>query len=594
MTPSQVHYDKAPFIDIPTTGELPYSGWPEIAVKLQAVVTGLQQSKTILVLDTYQGVYDEEIIAGLLQYPGATVFYTKDYFLPEKKLAALLTPYVTDDAIFGYMNGLTMIDFMEQDSFATAITTIKNIQEGIVVIYGPGASLFANNYDILVYFDMPRWEIQKRFRNNTIGNLGFDNSETQTSLQYKQSFFVDWRVCDRHKKNILPHWDFVIDTTIPGKPVMVSGDLIRSALEQTTTRPFRFVPYFDPGPWGGQWMREKLSLPEGPPNYAWAFDCVAEENSIVYKFGPVYFETPGINVVFAAGRSLLGEAVQARFGDEFPIRFDFLDTMEGGNLSLQVHPTTSYIQEQFGMHYTQDESYYLLDAAPEAVVYLGLKDDINPEAMINDLEIAQSGDAPFDADQYVMQWPAKKHDHFLIPAGTIHCSGKNSMVLEISATPYIFTFKLWDWGRMGLDGKPRPINIKHGKKVINWGTTPAYTETNLVNAISEIASGDGWREERTGLHERQFIETRRHWFSKKVTHYTHGSVNVLNLVEGDAVVVESPENAFAPFIVTYAETFVIPAAVHTYTIRPIGTGEEKTYGTIKAFVRTGIPPQIQH
>lgn len=592
MIPAQVHYDKAPFIDIQDPAEMPYCGWPEITAKLQAVVARLQQNKTILVLDTYQGVYDEEIIAGLVQQPGAHIFYTKDYFLGEEKLGSLLAPYVTDDAIFGFMNGLTMSDFIKQEAYTKTRTAIKNIQEGTVIIYGPGASLFADNYDLLVYFDMPRWEIQKRFRNNTIGNLGFNNNETQTSLQYKQAFFVDWRVCDRHKKNILTKWDFVIDTTITGKPVMVSGDTIRSAFEQTSTRPFRFVPYFDPGPWGGQWMRKKLSLPDGPPNYAWAFDCVAEENSIVYKFGPVYFETPGINLVFAVARPLLGEAVQARFGDEFPIRFDFLDTMEGGNLSLQVHPTTSYIQEQFGMHYTQDESYYLLDTAPEAVVYLGLKKDINPDAMIHDLEQAQSGEAPFNADQYVTQWPAKKHDHFLIPAGTIHCSGKNSMVLEISATPYIFTFKLWDWGRMGLDGKPRPINIKHGKKVINWATTPEYTETNLVNAITEMASGDGWREERTGLHERQFIETRRHWFSKKVTHHTYGSVNVLNLVEGAAVVVESPEHAFAPFIVTYAETFVIPAAVQTYTIRPIGPAEGKTCATIKAFVRTGLPNQI--
>ena len=71
--------------------------------------------------------------------------------------------------------------------------------------------------------------------------------------------------------------------------------------------------------------------------------------------------------------SCSGPLTFARFGAEFPIRFDFLDTMDGGNLSLQVHPLTDYITDTFGMHYTQDESYYLLDAADDAVVYLGLR-----------------------------------------------------------------------------------------------------------------------------------------------------------------------------------------------------------------------------
>jgi mannose-6-phosphate isomerase class I len=186
----------------------------------------------------------------------------------------------------------------------------------------------------------------------------------------------------------------------------------------------------------------------------------------------------------------------------------------------------------------------------------------------------------------VQEWKVKKHDHVLIPAGTIHCSGKNAMVLEISATPYIFTFKLWDWGRMGLDGKPRPINIERGAEVLNRNITPAYAKQELINTIRPVAEGDGWREEYTGLHQREFIETRRHWFSKKVTHHTHNSVNVLNLVEGREAIVESPNNQFAPFVVHYAETFIIPENVKTYTIRPYGESEGKECATIKAFVRT--------
>ena len=159
------------------------------------------------------------------------------------------------------------------------------------------------------------------------------------------------------------------------------------------------------------------------------------------------------------------------------------------------------------------------------------------------------------------------------------------MVLEISATPYIFTFKLWDWGRLGLDGLPRPVHLQHGEQVIDWQRDTQWVNDNLVNRIEPVAEGEGWREERTGMHEREFIETRRHWFSAPVTHHTHGGVNVLNLVEGAEAVVDSPSGAFAPFSVRYAETFIIPASVGEYRISPSGQGTGQQLATIKAWVR---------
>jgi mannose-6-phosphate isomerase class I len=352
----------------------------------------------------------------------------------------------------------------------------------------------------------------------------------------------------------------------------------------------RLVPFFDPGPWGGQWMKEVCDLDREAPNYAWCFDCVPEENSLFMNYGKVRVEIPSVNLIFQQPEKVLGEDIYTTLGPEFPIRFDFLDTMEGGNLSLQVHPSVQYIREQFGMTYTQDESYYMLDVEEDAIVYLGLKNNIEPDQMINELRKAQSEGNDFDADNFVQKWPVKKHDHVLIPAGTVHCSGKNSMVLEISATPYIFTFKLWDWGRMGLDGKPRPINIEHGKEVIRWERTTEWMEKNLVNCVEEIGKGDDWREERTGLHESEFIETRRHWFTGKVHHDTQGQLNVLNLIEGREAIIESPTRKFEPYIVHYAETFVIPAAVGEYTIMPYGEGIGQECGTIKAYIR---PEQLK-
>ena len=159
------------------------------------------------------------------------------------------------------------------------------------------------------------------------------------------------------------------------------------------------------------------------------------------------------------------------------------------------------------------------------------------------------------------------------------------MVLEISATPYIFTFKLWDWGRLGLDGRPRPIHLQHGAANIQWNRTTEWVRQSLVNRVQPLAGGDGWREERTGLHELEFIEARRHWFTKTVPHDTAGSVHVLNLIEGEQAAVESPSGSFEPFVVNYAETFIVPAAVGPYTVRPCGPDRRRQYGTIRAQVR---------
>ncbi len=589
-------FTNLPVVEVKNKSYKVDNGWEDICTRLNKEIAKISHSKKLVVIETYQGVIHEELILNLKSGLKCDRFIlAEDYMLPEDDIKELVFPDVTNDRIFGFLTRLTMETFFDPEKVKAIQMEIASTEEGTIVIYGSGASLLRPKVPslggdlgeaFLIYADMARWEIQLRMRQHLVDNLGVKNRDTADwMLLYKQGFFVDWRVCDRLKKTLFDKWDFLLDTNIIGQPKMVEGKAILEGLEIAANRPFSVVPFFDPGPWGGQWMKEVCNLDPSAPNYAWCFNCVPEENSLLLKFGEDVIEIPSINLVFRHPRELMGDPVHGRFGDEFPIRFDFLDTMEGGHLSLQVHPLTEYIQEKFGLHYTQDESYYMMEVEDDAIVYLGLREGVNPEKMLADLEEAQAGGKPFNAEKHVQTWPMKKHDHVLIPAGTIHCSGKSSMVLEISATPYIFTFKLWDWGRLGMDGKPRPINIEHGKKNIQWDRTTEWTRQNLVNNIQIVAEGDGWVEERTGLHEREFIETRRHWFTKKTKHHTNGGVQVICLVEGDEVIVESPANAFDPFVVHYAEVFIVPAKVGAYTIRPYGAGEGQKCGTLKAYVR---------
>ena len=570
------NYDKFPATQI--EGKI-FQGWDEV----RTVLEGMLNRSRVLAVDCYTGVYEEELLEELSLLPLVQIVRVCNLYKDEVEIKRMTERFMTDDVLFGYVTNLSLDDYFDAGKLADAQECISRSDMPVVVL-GTGASKVVPDAP-LVYVDMARLEIQQRFRRHEVRALGVDNRNEAVSLQYKRGYFNDWRICDRYKDSLFGKVDFWLDTHIAGQPKMIDRATFFKGIEKTAAKPFRVVPFFDPAPWGGQWMKDVCDLDRSQSNYGWCFDCVPEENSLYFEVNGVRFELPSVDLILLKSKEVLGEPVEARFGKDFPIRFDFLDTIGGGNLSLQVHPTTQFIRENFGMYYTQDESYYLLDAEEGAVVYLGVKNGVDREAMIEDLRRAQRGEIVFDAEKYVNKIPAKKHDHFLIPGGTVHCSGAGSMVLEISSTPNLFTFKLWDWQRLGLDGKPRPINVERGKCVINWNRNTDYVYEKLRNCVTPIAEGEGWTEERTGLHANEFIETRRHRFSVPVSHQTNNSVNVFNLLEGEEAIVESPTLAFKPFVVHYAETFIIPACVGEYTIRPYGKSEGKECVTVKAYVR---------
>lgn len=542
--------------------------------------------RPIIVIDTYPGVDVSAVEAELASgFPGYRVINVEEEAAKSiGEIDALIRDNLTDDRVFGVLCHRDLADFYVTGRLAEIAERVATSMEPTILV-GWGAALVPTTARVLVLADLARWEIQQRQRAGA-PNWRSNNVDEDDLRKFKRGYFVEWRIADRHKRSLFDEVDYILDTNASvGNAKLINGNSFREGMRKAVSGPFRVVPFFDSGVWGGQWMKEVCGLDGDPDNYAWCFDCVPEENSLLLKVDGVFFELPAIDVVFVHPKQLLGEVTFARFGAEFPIRFDFLDTMDGGNLSLQVHPLMDYIHNKFGMPYTQDESYYLLDSSDDAVVYLGLKSGTDSKSLIDALHLASAEGGSFQVDEYVNAFPAKKHDHFLIPAGTVHCSGANAMVLEISATPYIFTFKMWDWARVGLDGKPRPIHLEHAIENIQWNRDTEWTTANLIAQVRTVASGDGWLEEVTGLHELEFIEVRRHWFTKAVQHHTNGTVNVLNLVEGTEAVVESPSGAFEPLTIHYAETFIVPAGVGAYTVRPYGTGIGKQLATIKAFVR---------
>ena len=569
MEKKQSNYVRFPKTVVAKSSEDVSSGYAEISACITAAAGS--REKTVITIECYPGVDQQELLEGIRGLGFVQIIHSDDLAFEPQKIDTLLEQDMTDDPVFAVMTVRRMEDYFYSEKIAAARALADEARQGLVLIYGVGASL-VHPGDIQILADITRWEIQLRYRR------GMDNWRTAQSglpklKKYKRGYFAEWRWADQIKDRLLHTLDFYLDMSTQGAPAMVRGDSYRHGLELLAGMPFRMVPYFDPGVWGGDWMRTHFDLPENGSNYAWSFDGVPEENSLLLDYGGKVIQTAAINLVLFRPRQLLGEGVHARFGKEFPIRFDMLDTVHGQNLSLQVHPLTEYIQNWFNMTYTQDESYYILDAEGDSCVYLGVKSSADPSSAAKDLRAAQQGEISFPAEQYVNRIPVKKHDHVLIPAGTIHCSGAGTMVLEISATPYIFTFKLWDWGRVDLDGKPRPIHVEHGLANIQWDRDTQWVRNHLINAVTTVYKDEQTLVERTGLHKREFIDTHRVTTTGRVKIRRNGSVHVMNLVDGRQAWLVSAGDAFPPFPLHYAETCIVHEAAGEYYISSDG-GEQ--------------------
>lgn len=494
----------------------------------------------------------------------------------ETEIEALVKPFLGgDDPLFGTRFTGELRDWFGAEKLRLLQ---PDPRAQLNILYGCGAAL-AEWSGLLVYFDVPKNEIQYRARAGSVTNFGARAAGDFASM-YKRFYFVDWVALNKRKAALLPHLDLIVDEQRPAEPAFLRGDDFRAALTRMSENYFRVRPWFEPGPWGGGWLKQHIpELPQDVPNYAWSFELIAPENGLLLESDGCLLEVAFDWLMFRAHENVLGHAA-ARFGFEFPIRFDYLDTFHGGNLSVQCHPRPEYIREHFGENFTQDETYYVLDCAPGAQVYLGFQKESDPQEFRRALEASRAHGIPVEIERYVQTVPAHRHGLFLIPNGTIHCSGVNNLVLEISATPYIFTFKMYDWLRRDLNGNLRPLNIERAFENLYFDRAGASVRAELVSTPRVLAQGAGWQLIHLPTHPAHFYDVHRLEFDDTIDVATEERCHVLNLVEGEAVLFETANGLRRRF--HFAETFVVPAAARSYRLTNAG---KRTARVVKAFVK---------
>ncbi len=215
--------------------------------------------------------------------------------------------------------------------------------------------------------------------------------------------------------------------------------------------PIKLNPYVSETIWGGRKLIEEYGVKTEKNNAAegWMLSCHEAGSSTVVNgefagklFADVVKENPAL-----CGKN-------ADNFEDFPILIKFIDAMD--NLSVQVHPTKEYC-EKTGRGQSKTECWYIIDAEEDAYLILGFEDKITPEEFKAAIENNTLTD-------YVSKVPVKKGDFFFIESGTLHAICKGILLAEVQESSNT-TYRIYDYNRVGNDGKPRELHVEDGAAV---------------------------------------------------------------------------------------------------------------------------------
>ncbi len=526
---------------------------------------------------------------------GVTAIDISSFYKPAHTINEMIRPGLTEERTFGRIYNGTLLDLLDPER-------IKGLRKRLlesrgtrprapraVLCFGSGAACppLRRLYDIILYRDVTREEIAKRSRRGLLVPLGARQRQGSDKglpayLTSKRFHYVDFPLLDRERKALLRHAHYYVDDHLPGQPRLIPRKILDELIGHLAQGPLQLKAFHDEGVWGGQWLKKVRKLPREMVNCAWAYELMAYQMSLRVPIGDLSLEIPFANVLDKEPDNIMGPWVRRKFKGVWPIRVNYDDCWKGGDMAIQIHPDSRYIRKWFREPLHQDESYYIMAAEPGAYVHLGIKEGIGLAAFEKAVRRAEGQGIPFDHREYVNILPARQGDLFLIPAGTVHASGRGCVVLELSSTTDRYTFHFYDYLRPDLNGELREIHADHAFRILRKHPErrTAWVKRKLVQKPRCLRKGKDWAEFLLGHLEELVFEVRRFEFATCVEDDTQGEPHVLSMAEGKAVLIQpraSPERAFR---LGFSETAIVPACVGRYSIRNLGTDPCKVLKTL--------------
>jgi mannose-6-phosphate isomerase class I len=452
----------------------------------------------------------------------------------------------------------------------------QNVEQGrVIVVFGNGCliSSMRKFYDLRCWFDVTPKESILRIRRGAYANLG-DAVARPVNQVIRRCYYVDFELAVHLRGELLQNdiLDFYLPSDHPDGVQLIPRESFNKICSSLAKYPFRCKPVYLEGVWGGTYVKKLRNLPDAMRNCAWVFDLIPMEVSIVVEAEGKQVELPFFTFVQREGESIMGRLCVDKFGGYFPIRFNYDDSYHStGNMSIQVHSGYEYNKNNFDELGRQDESYYVVVSGHHAKTFIGFRDDADIDQFIKEIKIADTQYKPVDYLKYISYEESKPGLQVMIPAGTVHSSGRNQVVLEIgSLTVGSYTYKLYDYLRPDFDGKPRPIHTWHGERNLVRERRTSWVRKNIVQQPQEVRKGNGWAEYIVGEHNLLYFTLRRLEFEKSIEDNTNGKFHVLTLVDGEKIRIRSIDKPELYFDAEYMDMVVVPADMGRYVVENLG------------------------
>ncbi len=566
-------------------------GLLQVAKRIGAAIRG---GALRIGLDGYPGAQFSVLVNAIAQQfePGAIALVdARSLLLKAEMLESKIAPCLPNDIeadpvlLYGvrFMEGYAGL---QDESAVRCFMQALESAKVPTLVYGLGAlseGLVAA-YDLRIWMDITPKQAVLNFKNGLAVNMGCEAALPYNEMM-RRNYYIDFEVAIENRWALIRQGkiDWYITASDPLRMILLPFETLGRIFDEVNHRPFRCRPVYLEGVWGGYYIKRLRNLPADMRNCAWVFDMIPMEVSLAILLEGTEVEVPFFTFVMIQGEKLLGKKAYEAFGGYFPIRFNYDDTYHSsGNMSIQCHPGAAYVTKNHGELGRQDESYYVCLTGQGAATYLGFQEENSCEAFLALADKAQSTGELVDYQKYVYAVESKPGTQVMIPAGTIHASGQNQVILEIgSLTVGSYTYKLYDYQRLDpITEKPRPIHLKMGRENLYPERTKEWVLENVLNHGYVVRHGHGFEEVVVGEHDLLYFSLRNLRFLSEMEDDTAGVFHVLALVDGERVRVESMENPGYSYTLTSMDIAVIPANLGRYRLVNEGVGPVVVHKTL--------------